>query len=262
MSAMERGWKIIPLLSESRLIISDAVQDLSARLEEWGYGSDLEAYECEDDVQHLKIQVDLAKRFTEKGYGRKIIERSLHLFQSLLGLDLHIQKYPYLRIARPGRPQDNIGIHRDTKYGGTPYECSCVIPLTSMPLAGSLHVLDGSHIQAEEAFPDVEIDTDVVKGSDKHKLGFVYRKKKLAAGLDTHPVEVKVGEILMFPLSLVHGQEINQSTISRFSVDIRLTNSLAPIAWTHNVHKDYWEELCSSPVTEQAKLYYANQVRA
>jgi hypothetical protein len=40
-------------------------------------------------------------------------------------------------------------------------------------------------------------------------------------------------------------------------VDIRLVNSLAKIEWERTVHKDYWEPLCVSPITEQARAYYA-----
>ncbi len=161
-----------------------------------------------------------------------------------------------LRIARPGKPQDNIGIHRDTLYGCTPYEISVVIPLTDTDEQSALHVIDNSHVAPESDYLYEEEDTDVVKNSDKHNLGFVYLKKKLSPDLKTHPVPMKVGQALAFPLSLVHGQEVNNGKTPRFSVDIRLVNSLANIEWSRTVHKDYWERLCECPVTSQARKYY------
>lgn len=254
---MKKGWEVIDMWPSSRTYLNRAIKAIQYRLlTHWGIDGPLENYK--EEKRHEEIQFDLAKVFIDGRYGNLIIRGSLYEFMTRIGMDLHIQKYPYFRIARPGRAEDNIGIHRDTKYGGTPYEISCVIPLTTMPPSGSLHVIDGSHVAPERDFPFKEEKTDVVKGSEKHKLGFVYNKKNLGE-LKTHPVEVKVGQMLAFPLSLVHGQEINNSDIARFSVDIRLVNSMAPIAWTHTVHADYWEVLCASEVSGNAQEYYKRQ---
>ena len=249
---MDKGWQVLRLSDDSRYLIERVVDDFEKNL-----GCGLYDYREEDDQKHLETTLELQGVFG--AYGRRIIEGSLDQFRDLAGQDLHIQKYPYLRIARPGKPQDNIGIHRDTLYGSTPYEISVVIPLTSMPAEGSLHVIDGSQSQPASSYPFEAIETDVVKNSGKHNLGFVYLKKKLAANLPTHPVLVKVGECLAFPLSLVHGQEVNRASWPRFSVDIRLVNSLADIEWERTVHKDYWEPLCVCPVTREARAYYAAQ---
>lgn len=260
MSISDQGWQIIEFSPESKQAIGNAILTIRQRLSTiHKIHMPLEFYAMEDDAHHEEIQVDIANFFIAQGYGREIISQSLPIFKKLLGQDLHIQKYPYFRIARPGKAQDNIGIHRDTKYGGTPYECSVVMPLTYMPPDGSLHVIDGSNIQSEAMYPFQSIDTGIQKNSDKHNLGFLYSQKRLNDNLPTHPVDVKVGQGLIFPLSLVHGQEINRSDRARFSVDIRLVNSMAPIEWSHTVHADYWEGLCVSPVTKQARNYYEAQ---
>lgn len=251
---MNRGWQVIPFDEPSLECLQLAISKIEAHID-----CALADYKQDDDAKHLRTTVELQKIFIDGGFGRKIIYGSLYKFQQIMGMDLHIQKYPYLRIARPGKPQDNIGIHRDTLYGGTPYEISCVIPLTTMPPEGSLQVIDFSNTAPESDYPFEARKTDVVKNSDKHNLGFVYLKKTLAEKLDTHPVHVPVGSGLAFPHSLVHGQEVNNSLIPRFSVDIRLVNSLANIEWSRTVHKDYWEELCVSPITRQAREYYAAQ---
>lgn len=249
---MKKGWQVIGLSQQSRSILDCAIAIMEQEI-----GCKLGDYAVDDDSEHIKIQSKLANMFIEGGFGRRVIEGSIGEFQQLIGMDMHIQRYPYLRIARPGRGQDNIGIHRDTLYGCTPYEVSVVMPLTSMPACGSLHVIDGSNVEPESHYPFEAIPTDVVKKSDKHMLGFVYLKKKLPDNLPSHPVVVSVGEALAFPLSLVHGQEINRHTKPRFSVDIRLVNSHVQFEKTKTVHADYWEQLCESPVTKQARAYYA-----
>jgi ectoine hydroxylase-related dioxygenase (phytanoyl-CoA dioxygenase family) len=71
------------------------------------------------------------------------------------------------------------------------------------------------------------------------------------------PVPTRPGDALAFSLSLIHGQEVNASPSTRFSTDIRLVNSFAPIQWQRTVHADYYEPLVESPVAEQARRYYA-----
>jgi ectoine hydroxylase-related dioxygenase (phytanoyl-CoA dioxygenase family) len=189
-----------------------------------------------------------------------IVERSVESFKVLLGLDLHIQKYPYVRISRPKKYQDNIGIHRDTHYGCSPYEVSVSIPFTTVPAKGSLGVLSGTHLLAEDALPFEQVKSpNVEKNSTKHKLGFLYAPKVMSDEVrqSIKPIALKVGQALAFSLSLVHGQEINQSKGTRISTDVRLVNSFAPIQWSRNVHSDYYEPFCSSVVTQQAKIYVA-----
>lgn len=258
------GWIIINLSPKSQAIIARVQKAFKKRLaDRWGIKlKNLEDYHklvIDDDV-HTKIQADLTKLFQENGYGQMIVKCSVDSFNALLGLDLHIQKYPYVRISRPQQHQDNIGIHRDTHYGCSPYEVSVSIPFTTVPTEGSLGVLSGTHLLSEEAFPVEQIKSaDVEKNSTKHKLGFLYAPKVMSDEVRTSvkPVTLKVGQALAFSLSLVHGQEVNQSKATRISTDVRLVNSFAPIEWSRNVHSDYYEPFCASVVTQQAVMYAA-----
>lgn len=219
----------------------------------------------DDDRRHTDIQHDLTQRYQAAGLGPALIEENLEFFRPFVGPDLHVQKYPYLRVARPGRRQDNIGIHRDTHYGGSPYELSVSVPFTDTGPEGVLGVLSGSHVAPESATPVTQSQSqDVVKGSVKHQLGFLYAPKELPDHVRSQvaPVHVRPGQALVFALSLVHGQEINRSAVTRFQSDIRVVNSLAPIQWERSVHSDYYQPLCSSAVTLQARRYLqANEVR-
>ena len=117
--------------------------------------------------------------------------------------------------------------------------------------------MSGSHAKTEAEYPTVERDSSHAKGSEGHKLGFLYAPKKLVDHIDSQPVPLQVGEALIFGSALVHGQEVNRSADTRFSVDVRLVNSFAPIQWERNVHADYYEVLTVSPVTAQARRYAA-----
>ena len=260
---VRNGWLAVDLAPSSARIVQQVHKLFLKRLaEKWGIKlARLEDYhkEVTDDDLHTRIQTDFTELFQARGYGRQIVAGSLDGFRKILGSDLHVQKYPYVRIARPGLAQDNIGIHRDTHYGCSPYEVSVSIPFTDVPAKGALGVLTGSHTIAESELPVTQISSGIGKGSTKHKLGFLYAPKVMSSEVraKVKPVRVAVGQALVFSLSLVHGQEINRSQNTRITTDIRLVNSFAPIAWSRTVHGDYYEPLCASPVAEQAKQYLA-----
>lgn len=263
-SFASEGWLLLHLAKKGP---ESAVQTARTALLGWLRESwiprleQLEQYHLhvDDDELHIRIQNDLSDRYQQAGFGPAIIEESAEFFKGFIGPDLHVQKFPYLRMARPGKRQDNIGIHRDTHYGGSPYELSVSVPFTDTGSAGALGVWSGSHVMSEEVLPVTHVDSGgVEKGSVKHKLGFLYAPKELPEEVrrKVTPVPVRVGEALVFSLSLVHGQELNASQVTRFQSDIRVVSSLAPIQWERTVHQDYYRPLSSSPVTVQARLYY------
>ena len=261
---VQKGWLIkqlplmevmedakVKMLSYLKNILSDEL----CRLEDYHLYLD-------NDEQHIDIQNRLTNYFREEKFAKKIIEQNMDIFFDLIGRDIHVQKYPYVRMARPGRYEDNIGIHRDTHYGGSPYEISVHIPFVDLDHSSALGVITGSHVHPEASYPwEQQESKTVTKGSMKHKLGFLYAPKKMPESVTKQLIypELKFGQALIFPLSLVHGQEVNRGSITRFSVDVRVVNSLSPINWTRNVHNDYYEKLSSSAICDIAHAYEKNQ---
>lgn len=253
------GWSIVNLKSGSIVM---QIQDLllCKLREKWMPEiEDLQSYHAYlGELDHTDIQYELTSHLNSAGIIRQLVKENLQLLQAVSGLDLHVQKYPYLRIARPNVLADNIGFHRDTYYGCSAYEVSMHIPIVDLPASASLGVISGSHTASESEYPwKAEGSIDVEKGSKKHQLGFLYSPKKMqgrvAERVEFH--EIKAGQALIFPLSLVHGQEVNTSDITRFSVDVRFVNSYAPIQWERNVHSDYYEILCESTISRIACAY-------
>jgi hypothetical protein len=222
----------------------------------------LESYHLHvvDDDAHIAMQKRLFDWYRETGLGPEIIAQNLEVFRELVGLDLHVQASPYLRIARPHKPQDNVNVHRDTHYGGSPYELSVHVPFTDCGIDGSLGVITGSHLEADGAYPYVQtIDETVQRGSVKHSLGFTYAPKIMRPEdlSRLHPTGTKLGQAMLFSLALVHGQVVNSSSVTRFSCDIRVVNSMAPIDWARNAASGYYKPLSRSPVAQCADAYYA-----
>ena len=213
-----------------------------------------------DDERHIATLHDLATFYGDRRFGRGIIAANLDLFRGLVGGDLHVQKHPYLRAVRPGRVTDAAPIHRDTYYGASPFEVSVLVPFTEVDAAGAMRVISGSHLAPDRDYPfEQHQSEDVTIRSPKHQLGFPYAPKLLDPSLmeRAEPVPLKVGQALIFGLSLVHGGGINTGTRTRFSSDIRVANSLAPVQWSRGVAAEYFEPLCSTVITRTARSYLA-----
>ncbi len=218
------------------------------------------------DPEHTELQIQMTNFFRKQRLGQKVIEAQVPFFKELVGSDLLVQGKPYLRMTRPNCPQDNIGYHRDTFYGGSPYEISVLIPFVDLPAESSLGMLSGSHVLSDSEFPTKQVISDplVTKGSDKHKLGFLYAPKPMDSAIekDMQYIPLKLGQALVFNLAIVHGSVVNKGSVTRWSTDIRVMNALAPVDLSSR--PDYYESetFHSSPLTRTAHQYFvANEIK-
>ncbi|MCH9626126.1 MAG: hypothetical protein S4CHLAM123_13180 [Chlamydiales bacterium] len=206
----QQGWFVFDLLDpkpvlQTRAFLKEALFKLC------GKQSSLEEYHTHflDDQEHTEMQVKLTQMYREQKCGPSIIEAQLPFFQDLLGPDLSVQANPYLRITRPCKKQDNIGYHRDTFYGGSPFELSVFIPFVDLPKESSLSVLPGSHVQPDTHYPTTQVensDTQVRKGTAKHQLGFLYAPKMMDSSIEEQmhalaPVDLSARADYYQPLS-------------------------------------------------------------
>jgi ectoine hydroxylase-related dioxygenase (phytanoyl-CoA dioxygenase family) len=254
----EHGWVLVKLPQPA--IIETVRAELLAELRRLSGVPDvtLERYHeiADDDADHHRYQKELTDIFRSRRYAARVIGAQIELFRQFVGPDLLVQVSPYLRMARPGKLQDNIGYHRDTFYGASPYELSVWIPYVDLPAESSLGVLSGSHVRPERDFPVTQTQSaHVTKGSDLHKLGFPYAPKVMDPGplADMRQVAVKRGEMLVFSLATVHGSVLNSGPVARWSTDIRVLNALAPVDLT--ARADYYEVLSTSAVSDRARAY-------
>jgi len=254
----EHGWVLVKLprpdvIQEVRAVLQDGLRRISGVSD-----VTLERYHeiADDDATHQQYQIELTELFRSNRYAYRVLAAQDELFRPFLGPDLLVQVNPYLRMARPGKPQDNIGYHRDTFYGASPYELSVWIPYVDLPAESSLSVLSGSHVRPEADFPVTQTQSsEVTKGSDLHKIGFPYAPKVMDANplVGIRAVPVKAGEALIFSLATVHGSTLNAGRIARWSTDIRVVNALAPVDLSER--PDYYERMSSSVVSDRARAY-------
>ncbi len=213
-----------------------------------------------DDIKQLHI--DLSECFWTHEFSLEFAKALLPSVKRLIGPDVMVQYMPYLRIARPGKPQDNIGYHKDTQYGQTPYELAVHIPFVDLDEKSAIRVISGSHLMPESAFMMVTPDGPVVhKGSIENRMGKPYSPKRLKVpeSMETTPLSMRVGQAAIFSPAIFHGQEVNEGNITRVSCDLRFVSSRAPIEIRNGkVHAGY-VQVSQSPVERLAELYYGAQ---
>lgn len=249
MTFVANGYEVRTLSKSAHYAVRCARNELAEFL-----NGSLETYRGGDEKVHARA-AEIATP-----WAKRVLRAEMTYFRTFIGGDLHVQRKPFLRISRPGVEDDNIGLHRDTWYGDTPYEISVWIPFTDTDEFNALRVAPGSHLWSEEAHPVERIAGKVEKGSLKHSLGFIHgQPKRMASAVDAFPLPVRVGTMIVFSLALLHGVEVNRSTRTRISMDIRLTNSLAPVKFSRSRDDNYYEPLATTQVTEAARKYYEAQ---
>jgi ectoine hydroxylase-related dioxygenase (phytanoyl-CoA dioxygenase family) len=257
---IEKGWFVVDLPDPTPLfemrdalqqILRDTVGDQTAVLERF------QDYVQDDTV--TDTHWTLANYFWDSEFSLAMGRAQLELFQRLLGRDLHIQYKPFLRFARPGRPEDNIGYHRDTQYGQSPYEIAVHIPFVDLDEQSALKVIDGSHIVSEDLYkPLAPTPSGVEKGSREHSLGHPYAPKHLQpnAGEKFSSLNMRAGQAAIFSPALFHGQVTNEGSITRVTTDLRVVNSMAPALFKRDKNAVAgYTFLSESPVSQVARRY-------
>jgi len=102
------------------------------------------------DKKHNHIQWELAKYFRKERLHVLAFKGIKKFLFYNLGQDILIQKKPFLRIARPFKPEDNIGLHKDTIYGQNPYEMSIHVPLMKLGKKSCLKFAPNSYLINEK----------------------------------------------------------------------------------------------------------------
>ena len=104
------GWLVVDLHDPT------VAHEIAAQLLAWLRADGLPALDRLDDyhlhvtdaAEHDRLQWALATRYWDARLGHRIVAGELEWLRGFVGLDLHVQRHPYLRVARPGQPGDAV----------------------------------------------------------------------------------------------------------------------------------------------------------
>lgn len=213
--AMAQGYAVFALEGDDVFELRIELRKLAGQLERYS----------PEGFENRNIEV--VKAFHGLPQWREIVRKNREEIERVVGRPLMFQREPYMRILRHGRPEDSVGIHRDTHYGASTDEWVLWVPLTNAINGAELTILPGSHLKPEEAFPWKQERGDCERGSDRHWLGHMYAPKRMAREVEDQcvPVPCMVGQAIIFNTNCVHGIRENRAPWTRWSIDIRLVEA-------------------------------------
>jgi len=222
-----------------------------------------------DKIKHqknfYKKNIELQNKIYSEKIHIKIVNLEFNFFKKLLGLsskkDLMITSFIHLRAVKKikSKIKNYIGFHRETFYSNfdyTKHQINISIPLLNYSSNNSIKFISGSHKIPDNKIKTLKLNSrksKVYKNSTKHKLGFAYNPKIITEGINLKKgkrARVKLGQMIVFKATTIHGDGKNNTNKIRYSLDFGLIKKKYligkklkdhHIAYTSN--KKYWTNL-------------------
>tara|TARA_B100000886_G_C20426452_1_gene494314 strand:+ start:981 stop:1751 length:771 start_codon:yes stop_codon:yes gene_type:complete len=164
------------------------------------------------------IRLKLASKLNDKSYSSDLIYSSLrNLLKTILGPDIAIQKNVGLSIQIPKDESSLLHVHSDVFDSDcSPYEIVIWIPLVSCYQTKSMFFLPFTHFDSIKSYLEIS-----------EKLRQNLKNPKLIKN-DIQYLEIEPPSIALFSHSIWHGNTINMSNETRFSLNVRVKNIFTP----------------------------------
>ena len=137
------------------------------------------------------------------------------ILDKIVGNELAMQMRVNLSIQMPNDDSSLLPIHADTWSGDSAYEVVVWIPLVDCYDTKSMYILDPSYInEFNHVFKDKRVD-------DSDSLFDVFKDK-------VEWIKIKYGQVLIFNQSLPHGNIVNKTKETRWSMNCRFKSVFSP----------------------------------
>ena len=207
-----------------------------------------------DDLEklHQKIEIDeinnkrikCYRNINEiKDWENKYFSLASNNLNSLLGPDIAIQSKLNLSIQMPGDNTSVLDLHTDALSGQSVFEVVLWVPLTRAFESNSMYIF--SREKTNQILQSL-------KESEKIGMKNLFNKYRDYATF----LKINYGECLLFSPSLFHGNILNQTEITRISINCRFKNLFSHEAKNGERRLgSFYRVLKLSPVTEIGLSY-------
>jgi sporadic carbohydrate cluster 2OG-Fe(II) oxygenase len=146
---------------------------------------------------------------------RKYFRLASSLVQTIVGNELAMQNKVNLSIQQPGDQTSVLELHSDVWAGDSPFQVVLWVPLTDSTDTNAMFLLPPG--ASSEAYRRARCGklTSMAEIQEEYKDRFL-------------TIEVGFGEVLLFDSNCLHGNQLNTTSSSRWSLNCRLTSLLAP----------------------------------
>ena len=187
------------------------------------------------------FRVDLINALNkEKEFRKKYFECSKNYLEQIVGNELVMQKRINLSIQFPNDASSLLDVHADVWSGDSPYEAVAWIPLVDCYKTKSMYILPFSKYKKNEK--------NLFDKKIKNSKNLFNKIKK-----DVHWLNVKYGEIVIFNQCLPHGNVVNKTNETRWSMNCRFKSVYSP--YFDKKIGEFFEPISLKPVSEAAIKY-------
>ena len=137
------------------------------------------------------------------------------VLDNLVGNEVAMQKKINLSIQMPKDPDSLLDMHSDIYAGESPFQVVVWIPLVDVSSTKSMFITTPKS--------NKKLNNLVLKTNDLTTRDIYEKNKKLF-----HFLNIKFGQILIFSPLILHGNTINSSSETRFSLNCRFKSLLSP----------------------------------
>jgi sporadic carbohydrate cluster 2OG-Fe(II) oxygenase len=138
-----------------------------------------------------------------------------NLIQSLVGNELAMQNKVNISIQQPLDQSSVLELHSDVWAGDCPFQVVLWVPLTDASETNAMFLLSPS--ESRVAYQRSR-EGDLGSMAEIHEA---YRTK-------LRQIELQYGEVLVFDSNCLHGNQLNTTKTTRWSLNCRLVSLLAP----------------------------------
>lgn len=161
-----------------------------------------------------------------------------HALETLVGNELVMQRNINLSIQLPGDDSSLLPIHCDTWSGDSPYEVVLWVPLVDCYDTKSMFFVDAEFDRWAQPNLKNYSNTEELWEAVKHRATFM---------------DVKYGECLIFTQNIMHGNRVNETNETRWSMNCRFKSALTPYA--DKKLGEFFEPITIRPATRMGAKY-------
>ncbi len=162
------------------------------------------------------------------------------LLDLIVGNELVMQKRVNLSIQLPNDDSSLLDVHADVWSGDSPYEAVAWMPLVNCFKSKSMYILPFNKYKKYEK--------NLFDGKVKNSENLYNKIKK-----DVHWLNVKYGEILIFNQCLPHGNIVNKTDETRWSMNCRFKSVYSP--YFDKKIGEFFEPVTLKPISKSAIKY-------
>jgi len=240
---LSQGFVVVP--SESRTLLEQLFETILSETNHWlasqGKPSTLSSLQESHKLIEQSVINDVRLHLfawlnSQPDIRVNYFRLAASLLQTLVGNELAMQNKVNLSIQQPHDQTSVLELHSDVWSGDSPFQVVLWVPLTDSRGTNAMFLLKPE--KSMEAYRRA-------RAGELESMAAI----QTAYEADFEPIEVNFGDVLIFDSNCLHGNQLNTTQVSRWSLNCRFTSLLAPSITPERRLGSYYTPITMRPAT-------------